>query len=100
MYFVDKKWGCGVLGNAGEDSLMAEITLCRPSRKQESNRVRIPTAPNSIKEDKMDDWQSKEFEIKEKPNEGEGVQYAVLHILQLQKLDIPAEEIKFFMREK
>ena len=44
-------------------------------------------------------WKKKEFEINEKPNEGEEVQYAVLYILQLRKLDIPFEEVKFYMRE-
>lgn len=48
----------------------------------------------------MNDWTEQKFEVKEKPKEGELVQYAVLHILQLQKLNISSEEVKFFMREK
>lgn len=48
----------------------------------------------------MSEWITKEFEITEKPEEGEQVQFAVLHILQLRRLNIPLEEVKFFMREK
>ena len=33
------------------------------------------------------------------PEEGDDVQYAVLHVLQLQKFGIPIDEVKFFMRE-
>jgi len=48
----------------------------------------------------MSEWIKEEFEITEQPEEGELVQYAVLHILQLGRLNIPIEEVKFFMREK
>mgnify|MGYP000002780829 CR=1 FL=1 len=44
-------------------------------------------------------WRRKEFEVSENPAEGDDVQYAVLHILQLHKLSIPIEAVKFFMRE-
>jgi len=44
-------------------------------------------------------WRKEEFEISTSPEEGEGVQYAVLHILQLRKYGIPEEDVRFFMRE-
>ena len=44
-------------------------------------------------------WIKQEFEIKEQPEDGEKVQYAVLHILQLQKFNIPMDVVNFFMRE-
>jgi len=44
-------------------------------------------------------WKRKEFEINESPNDGEEVKFAVLHVLQLHRLGIPIEEVKFFMRE-
>ncbi len=47
----------------------------------------------------MSDWIKQEYEISNKPDEGEPVQFAVLHILQLRKLGIDFDEVKFFMRE-
>ena len=44
-------------------------------------------------------WERKEFEVNDNPAEGDDVQYAVLHVLQLHKLSIPIEAVKFFMRE-
>ena len=44
-------------------------------------------------------WERKEFEVNDNPEEGDDVQYAVLHVLQLQKFGIPIHEVKFFMRE-
>jgi len=48
----------------------------------------------------MSNWIKQEFEVVDKPDEGEQVQYAVLHILQLRKFGIDIEDVKFFMREK
>jgi len=47
----------------------------------------------------IDMWKRKEFEVNENPADGDDVQYAVLHVLQLHKLGIPIDEVKFFMRE-
>lgn len=47
----------------------------------------------------MSDWIKKEYEISDRPDEGEAVQFAVLHILQLKKFGIDTDEVKFFMRE-
>ena len=44
-------------------------------------------------------WERKEFEVNDNPKEGDDVQYAVLHALQLRKFGIPIDEVKFFMRE-
>ena len=44
-------------------------------------------------------WERKEFEVNENPADGDNVQYAVLHVMQLHKLGIPIDEVKFFMRE-
>ena len=44
-------------------------------------------------------WERKEFEVNENPADGDNVQYAVLHALQLRKFGIPIDEVKFFMRE-
>ena len=44
-------------------------------------------------------WERKEFEVNDNPEEGDDVQYAVLHVLQLRKFGIPIDEVKFFMRE-
>ncbi len=44
-------------------------------------------------------WRKESFEITGKPEEGDGVQYAVLHVLQLRRFGIPEEVVKFFMRE-
>jgi len=44
-------------------------------------------------------WKRKEFEVNDNPEEGDDVQYAVLHVLQLRKFSIPVDEVKFFMRE-
>jgi len=43
-------------------------------------------------------WETKEFEISESPEDSDEVQFAVLHVLQLHRLGIPASEVKFFMR--
>ena len=52
------------------------------------------------KGEEMSNWIKQEFEVVDKPDEGEQVQYAVLHILQLRKFGIDIEDVKFFMREK
>ena len=44
-------------------------------------------------------WERKVFEVNDNPEEGDDVQYAVLHVLQLRKFGIPIDEVKFFMRE-
>jgi len=44
-------------------------------------------------------WERKEFEVNENPADDDDVQYAVLHIIQLQKFGIPVDEVKFFIRE-
>jgi len=43
-------------------------------------------------------WKRKEFEVNESPEDGDEVQFAVLHVLQLRRLGIPPEEVKFFAR--
>jgi len=44
-------------------------------------------------------WERKEFETNNNPKEGDYVQFAVLHVLQLERFGIPIEEVRFFMRE-
>jgi len=44
-------------------------------------------------------WERKKFEVNDNPEEGDDVQYVVLHVLQLRKFGIPIDEVKFFMRE-
>ena len=47
-----------------------------------------------------EEWTTKTFEVKTNPKEGEYVQYIALHISQVRELNIPNDEIKFFIREK
>ena len=47
-------------------------------------------------------WERKEFEVNDNPEEGDDVQYAVLHVLQLHRLGIPieAEFYRFYWNTK
>lgn len=47
----------------------------------------------------MTGWTKIEAETKDRPDDGEIVQFAVIHFLTLKRLGIPIDDVMFFMRE-